>query len=151
MPRRTYETRSFGTALVTYLGTKGWSGLNYSEAFMFQKTIAPPQISVTIPTGNVKELQLGRVSQADKTYRRLVQVDAYMETERRAEAIIDDIMDFIDETAIIIVDPAGMTQGTFICPDSEAIIGEVFAPIITDPKLTRWRGAVRAPMEAHYP
>jgi len=151
MARRNYEKRAFGNALITYLGTKGWSGLTYSEGYGNQHAIKPPQIAVTFPPSRKKELQLGRTSTSDAVFNRVIQVDAYMETEMRADAIIDDIMDFIDLTVVVINDPSSNFLGTLICQNTESIFGETLPPITNDPKIGRYRGVVKAQMEAHYP
>lgn len=150
MARQRYEKRSFGTALTTYLQAIGWV-VTYTEGYKSDSPIQPPQIAVTFPPSTRRELQLGRLPGKDSLFRRIVQVDAYMENEERADAIIDDIMDFIDITPISVVDQNTNFLATLICQDTESIFGEVLPPITTDPKIGRWRGVVRAQMEAHYP
>lgn len=148
--RQRYEKRSFGTGLITYLQTAGWN-VTYSEGYQSDEAITPPQIAITFPPSTRKELQLGRIPGKDSLFRRIVQVDAYMENERRAEGIIDDIMDYIDIVPVTIVDQSTSFLGTLICMDTETIFGEVLPPLTTDPKIGRWRAVVRAQMEAHYP
>ena len=150
MARQRYEKRSFGNALVTYLEALGWN-TTYSEGFQPDSPITPPQIAVTMPPSTRKELQLGKIAGKDSLFRRIIQVDAYMENENRADAIIDDIMDFIDITPVDIIDQNTNLLGTLICQDSETIFGEALPPITTDPKIGRWRGVVRAQMDAFYP
>lgn len=151
MARRTYEKRSFGNALTSYLQTKGWLNLTYSEGYSSGKAITPPQIAVTIPPSSKLDLQLGRTVGEDSVFHRTIQIDAYMESEQRADAIIDDIMDFVDFSPVVIINPDGDILGSFICYNTDGIIGETLPPITTDPKIGRWRGVVKAPMEAHYP
>lgn len=148
--RRRYEKRSFGTELTTYLQANGWN-VTYSEGWASDSAIAPPQIAVTFPPSTKKELQLGRVPGTDSLFRRIIQVDAYMESEIRADGIIDDIMDFIDVTPVNIVNESAAFLGTLICQDTETIYGETLPPITTDPKIGRWRGIVRAEVEVFYP
>ena len=150
MARQRFEKRSFGTELTTYLQSAGWN-VTYSEGFRSDRAIQPPQIAVTMPPSSRKELQLGRIPGTDSLFRRIIQVDAYMEDETRAEAIIDDIMDFIDLTPVSIVDQNSNSLGTLICQNSETIFGEILPPITTDPKIGKWRGVVRAQMDAFYP
>jgi hypothetical protein len=150
MARRLYEKRSFGVALIDFLEDLGWMNLTYSDRNK-STAIKPPEIAVTMPPSSKRELQLGRQEGQDSVFKRIIQVDAYMESEERADAIIDDIMDFIDLTPVIITDPGNNDIGTFICQDSETIFGESLPPITTDPAIGRWRGIVRAQMEAHYP
>lgn len=148
--RRRYEKRSFGNELITYLQAAGWTNIQYSEGYQSDSAVAPPQIAVTFPPSSRKELQLGRVPGSESLFRRIIQVDAYMEDENRAEAIIDDIMDFIDLTPVSIVDPSSNFLGTLICQESETIFGETLPPLTSDPKIGRWRGVVRAQVEAFY-
>lgn len=149
MSRVSYEQRSTLLALQTYLDGKGWQGITYTDGFQSDNTITNPQVTVTFPPSSIKELQLGRGT--DKLFNRRVLVNAYMESHPRAQAIVDDIMDFMDETCVEIVAPNGDSLGTLICSDSEAIRGEVFAPIMGQPKLMRWRGAAQGPFDAFYP
>jgi len=144
-----YEQRSTLLALETYLTTKGWTGITYTDGYQGDKTITNPHVAVTFPPSSIKELELGRVG--GKLFNRRILIDAYMENEPRAQTIIDDIMDFMDEACIEIVDPSGNTLGTLICSNSEAIRAEVFPPIMGNPKLARWRGAAQGPFDAFYP
>lgn len=144
-----YEQRSFLLALEVYLGTKGWTGITYTDGFQGDNTITNPQITVTFPPSGIKELELGRVG--GKLFARRILVNAYMENEPRAQTIVDDIMDFMDEACVDIIDPAGDNKGTLICSDSEKIRAEVFPPIMGTPKLLRWRAAAQGPFDAFYP
>jgi hypothetical protein len=143
-----HERRSFGLALVDYLEDRGWN-VTYSERD--DTTVKAPQIAVQFvnPSGP-KTLQLGGRINGEKYFIRNVQVDAYMENEGRADQIIDDIMDFIDLTAVEIKSPDSQTLGSFICWDSDRIYGDTLPPATSDPRNLGWRGIVRAPMEAHY-
>lgn len=150
MARRRFERRSFGEELTTYLQSVGWN-ITYSEGYKSDTAVSPPQIAVTFLPSTRLDLQLGRISKKESLFRRLIQVDAYMENEDRADAIIDDIMDFIDETPVEIVDQNDSFLGTLICQNSETIFGETLPPITSDPRIGRWRGVVRAQLEAFYP
>lgn len=152
MARSQYEQRSVMLSLQTFLASAGWTGANevvIKDGYQSDETINNPQVTITFPPSSMKELQLGR--NGDKLFARRILVNAYMETEKRASAIADDIMDFLDESCVDIVDPAAQTLGWIQCPDSEQIRAEVFPPIMSNPKLLRWRAAVQAPMEAFYP
>lgn len=151
MARRPYEKRSVGQALQTYLNNLGWTSLKYAEGFQSEDTIENPQITVRFVPSSIKNLQIGRVEGGDRVFIRRVQVDAYMESESRVDAIIDDIMDFIDLIPVQITDLNSNNLGTIICYDTESIYSETLPPLTTLPKLLRWRGIVRAEMEAHYP
>jgi len=144
-----YEKRSFLLALEVYLVSKGWTGITYTDGYQSDNPITNPQVDVRFPPSSFKDLELGGMG--GKLFTRLVLVNAYMENEPRAETIVDDIMDFMDLTCVNIVDPSGSTLGTLICPNSEKIRGEVFPPIMANPKLVRWRGAAQGPFEAFYP
>lgn len=144
-----YEQRSFLLALEIYLAGKGWTDVTYTDGYQSDNTITNPQISVTFPPSSIKELELGRMG--GKLFNRRILVNAYMESEPRAQTIIDDVMDFMDETCVDIVDPTGSTLGTLICSDSEKIRAEVFPPIMGTPKIERWRGAAQGPFDAFYP
>ena len=149
MARVPYEQRSVLLALQSYLGTKGWNNVTYTDGYQGESTITNPQVTVTFPPSTITELQLGRGS--DKLYNRRVLVNAYMESEKRAQAIADDIMDFMDETCVDIVDPDGDTLGYLLCSNSENIRAETFPPILNNPKLIRYRAAVQGPFDAFYP
>lgn len=145
-----YEQRSIMNALETYLTSKGWSGITYTDN-SGEETIANPQISVKVQTGSPTALQLGKSAGQDLLYRRTLNINAYMETEPRANAIVDTIIEFIEFMCPDIVDPVGTVHGYVRCVDDERILGQVFPPIMNDPKLIRYRAAVNAPIEAFYP
>lgn len=149
MARTRYEQRSTLLALESYLSTKGWTGITYTDGYQSDETITNPQVSVTIPPRNITELQLG--NNGDKTFNVVITVNAYMESEPRAQTIVDDIMDFMDETCVSITQPDGSNVGTLIVPNSETIRGQVFPPIMGTPKFLRWRGAAQGTFEAFYP
>lgn len=146
-----YEQRSTLLALQAYLTAAGWTGITYSDGYQSDETIVNPQVTVTFPPSSIKVLQLGRVSGKDKTYTRRVQVDAYMESEPRAQSILDDIMDFMDETPISIKNEANVLLGSLVCYNSESILADTIPPFMETPKLLRYRGVVRGDYEAFYP
>jgi len=149
MARKQYELRAFRNALNDYLGGLGWTELEFREGFKSEKTIQVPSVAIHFLPSNKEELQIGGRGSEDLN-RRLIQIDCYMETEDRAEAITDDCMDFIDLEAVLIKDPSDNTLGTLICKDTSSIYSETLPPLLTDPKLKRWRGVVRATLESHY-
>ena len=148
MARKYFERRSFRNELSTYLTSKGWTDVTYKEGFQGDTTISIPTVAIHFLPGSNKAFQLG--STGERLFKRVIQVDAYMESEPRADSISDDIMDFIDYTPVSIIDNTSAVLGSLICQDSESIYGETLKPILTDPKLLRWRGVVRATLEAHY-
>lgn len=151
MSRITYEQRSTLNAIQAYLISKGYTGITYTDGYQPEGTINPPHITVTFPPSGPKTLQMGRISGQDSLYQRTIVVNAYMEDERRAQAIVDDIMDFLELTCIDIKDHLNVSLGYLLCSDEEAILGQVFPPIMANPLTQRWRASVTAPFEAFYP
>jgi hypothetical protein len=149
MARKQFELRAFRNALDDYLGGIGWTGLEFREGFKSEKTITVPTVAVRFLPSNKQEMQIGGRGSEDLN-RRIVQIDCYMESEDRAEAITDDCMDFIDLETVLIKDPTDQTLGTLICRDTNSIYSEVLAPLLPDPILKRWRGVIRATLESHY-
>lgn len=143
------EIRSFRNALDTYLTSAGFSGLDFREEFP-STTITVPSVAIHYLPTNKKAMQIGGKSGGEDLLSRTIQVDVYMESKDRADVIVESIMDFIELTSIAIVDKDTNTVGSLICWDDDKIYGDTLAPILTNPQLLRWRGIVRAPMEAHY-
>lgn len=147
-----YEQRCILNDLESYLSGASWSNITYRDGFQSDKTIDNPQITVTYAPSRVTSLQLGKITNKDKLFLRRVQVDAYMENEKRAQAIVDDILDFfVENMCVDVITPAGSTVGYLTVPNDETVYGETPPPILSDPKLYRWRGIVRAEVEAFYP
>lgn len=155
MARRTYEKHSLGLALQSYLSDVGWTGVTFQESGNNQKQLSNPQITVSfVPRSSRVALQLGSAgsgSSEQSTFERIVQFDAYMETEKRAETIIDDIMDFAELETVSIIAPSGDTVGYMIVQDSESIYGDTLPPAGENPRIMKWRGVVRATYESYYP
>lgn len=149
MANKKFEIRAIRNGIDDYLGILGWLGIEYREQFKSEEVIKVPTVAVRYLPSTKESLQLGGKGGED-LIRRVVQVDCYMETEDRAEKITDDIMDFFDLETIIIKDQNDVTLGTVICPNSESIYSEVIPPLLTDPKVLRWRGVIRATLESHY-
>lgn len=151
MSRELDERKAFREAMATYLGTAGWSGITYTDGWEYDETITNPQINVYFVTKKKQELEMGRTSGA-KTFPRSVQVDCYMETEARASAVSDDVMDFMELSAITVTDPiTSAFEATMVCVDTDAIETVIQPPIQTNPRLLQWRAIVRGPFLAHYP
>lgn len=144
-----YERRSFRNALKFYLESKGWpTSLRYEEGFQTDEVITVPLISIHFLPSEKRALQLAPADAG--TYQRTIQVDCYMESEPRAMAVIDDIMDFMDLIAITILNESSVNLGTLICFDTDSVYSEVLPPNLGNPKVIRWRGVIRGIFEAHY-
>lgn len=147
MARTYFERRSLASALKTFLQARGWNVTEIKEGFQHDEPVNPNTVSVHFLPSRFQELQMGRDK---KSFRRRIQIDAYMESEPRAEAIVDDIMDFVDEVPITVHDMNSNTTGTMICYDSESIEGDVLNPIFSQPALLHWRGVITGTYEMHY-
>lgn len=154
MARRYNEKFSLATALKTYLNTSPltWN-IEVERGRSTQTQLETPIVAVSfVPSSSKVGLQMGGGGiKENSAFLRIVQFDAYMESEARAETIIDDIMDFCDLVTIDIVDPSSSTVGYMQVPDSETIYGDTLPPVGENPKLMRWRGVVRAIYEVYYP
>ena len=148
MAIKQYEIRSLSTALSTYLSTAGWTNLTFKEGFRSEDTIVVPLIAIRYLPSTKKAIQLGGPS-GEKLFQRILQIDAYMETEARSLAVTDDIMEFLDIVPVTIVNEAADVLGTLICQDTNSIYSDNSPPILTNPKVLRWRGIIRATLEAH--
>ena len=151
MSRELDERRAFKDALTTYLGNAGWTGITYTDGWEYDEAIKNPQVNVYFVQKKKQELEMGRVTGA-KTFPRLVQVDCYMETEARASAISDDVMDFMELSAITVNDPlTNSFEATMVCIDTDSIETVFQPPVMSNPRLLEWRAIVRGPFLAHYP
>jgi hypothetical protein len=150
MTRKRYEITAFRTALSTYLVARGWTGITYRERFPTEAQVVVPMVAITFTQPSRKTaLQIG--GSTEQLYRRVVQVDCFMENGERAEDISDDIMDFMDLEAITISDKmTNQNVGTLICYDTETIFADVVPPDLEIEKVNRWRAIVRGNYEAHY-
>ena len=150
MARKTYEITAFRSALSTYLSSHGWTGINYKERFPTDSQIVIPTVAITFTQpSRSRALQLGDTG--EKLFRRLIQVDCFMENNERAEGISDDIMDFMDMIAVSIVNKmSDQPVGTLICYDTESIYADIVPPDLEITKVNRWRAIVRGTYEAHY-
>lgn len=148
MARKYFERRSLRNELSTYLTGLGWSDVTYREGFQNEETVSIPSVAVHFLPGNNKAFQIGDTG--ERLFKRVVQIDCYMETEHRADAIADDIMDFFDLESVDIINNVSANLGALVCQDTESIYSDTMRPIMENPKLLRWRSIVRATLEAHY-
>jgi hypothetical protein len=151
MAKTYFERRSFRLALEHFLTDHGWVGSNaptYAEGFQSDDAITTPLVAITLVRPTNMALQLGN---GEKLFRRIFQVDCYMETEPRAMAITDDICEFMDVVPMNINDNQSNILGTLICQDTESIYSEILPPILNSPKVIRWRGVARGTYDAFYP
>ena len=146
MAKIRFERRSFATQLLTYLQAQGWDVDRVEEQFIKDVPLTIPAVGVVITPSRVKELQMGRTV---ASYVRPVQVDVYMESEARAEAITDDIGDFMDLEAIHVKDKDNNIIA-YMISDSESIVLDVPPLIATSPALVRWRGIAKCVYDVNY-
>lgn len=150
MARKYHERRSLATALRTYLDAKGWNTTAIKEGYQHDAAINPPMVAVHFMPSAFSSLEIGR-GDSKRNFVRRVQIDCYMESESRADAITDDIADFIDETTIIIRDTETTAElGYMFIPDFNAVTTETIPPIMKEPKVARWRGVVKCTYESYY-
>lgn len=148
--RRRWETRAFSTALETYLAARGWTGVKYTEDYEGGALVLPT-INTLIADNGVRDLELGRTTTSSKLFRRIIQVDIYAESEHRADAMSDDVMDFMDLTAVYITDLTNTIIGSLICNETQSIRTEKQPPVFAQPDVIHWRAITKARFEAHYP
>lgn len=151
-PKVRYEQLALNSAIEAYFIALGYSDLTFKGGFQSDVTIINPLIALTFLPSEGKSLQLGKITGKDKLFSRRIQVDAYMENEPRAQTVVDDLMDFFMENlCVFILDPSGTELGYMITENDDNVTGQVLPPNLTEPKLIRWRGIVRAQLEAFYP
>jgi len=148
MPKSKYiERRSLRNGLSAYLTAQGWTGINYEEGFLKDEAIVVPCVSVHFMPSNFKALQMGRDN--SNSIKRVVQIDCYMESEPRADAISETIADFIEMTTVSIKGQDNIEIGV-LTSETETISWQTLAPILNKPKIIRWRAIVRATLNAYY-
>lgn len=149
MPKRTYEKYAVASALATYLQGKGWTTITeVKRGFQSDVPVTVPAVSIYFLPSRFDELQMGRNQPA---FKRRVQVDAYMETEERAESIGDDIGAFFDEETVNVVDADSSSIIALVrCYDSNTIVMDTLPPNMTDAKVKRWREVVKATLDVNY-
>lgn len=148
MARKFHERRSLRNALATYLAARQWN-VEYREGYKPEDVIEIPTVSIYFLPNAFNELEMGR-GDNKRNFVRRVQIDCYMEDENRADAITDDIMDFIDEENITVTEVGTGAELGYMFSDTESIITETIPPIFSEPKVTRWRGVIRATYEVFY-
>lgn len=152
MTSRFFERRSFRNQLKTHLDAKGWNDLNWAESFSSFpiEEIVPPFIGITVVDYGKEELEMGSDPNINKMYMRRVQVNIYMESEDRTDALCDEVMDFMDMEMITIKDNNNNTLGSMIS-DTESLISDTFEPDPEEPANLQWSGVIAGMYEVHYP
>lgn len=151
MSRIDSEQRSIRVSLSGYLGSHGWSGLNYSEGWDTMD-IEKPLVNTYVSDRFKKNLEIGSFGATHKLFERMVQVDVFMESEARVKTLCEDVMEFMDEAAITIIDTFTTSGiGYLSFPDSESISSSFQSPNFGGVEMLRWRGMVSAQFEAYYP
>jgi len=149
MARKYHERRSLATALNSFLQGRGWD-IPIKEGWQHEAAITPPIIGVHFLPSIFSELEIGR-GDKKRDFIRRVQIDCYMTNESTADAITDDIADFIDEASITVSDTGTNAElGYMFVPDSRSITTEVVPPVMREPKSLRWRGVIKATYEVFY-
>lgn len=141
------ERRSVRNELSTYLTAKGWTGINFEEGFLKDEAIVVPCVSVHFLPSNFAALQIGRTS--DNSITRVVQIDCYMESEPRADAISESIAEFLEITNIPIKNETNNEIGV-LTSETESINWQTVPPILNNPKIIRWRAIIRVTYHAYY-
>lgn len=150
MAKKYFERRSVALALEDWLTDAGWNTGKVEEGFQSEETIRVPMVSIYFLPSRYVEKQLGRSTTTEKSFTRRVQVDCYMESEPRADAISDDVGEFFDQMFINITDPSGSILGNIYCPDSETILLDTIPPVMSEVKVKRWRSVIQATLESNY-
>lgn len=145
------ETIALASAISTYLSSHGYSGIEINSAFIADEQIKPPMISLYYLPNGPEPFQLG--NSTEKLYKRVLQIDLYMENRQRTTALVDLFMDYLDTMAIYLTDPMqnDAVVGSLTCQDTDSIYGQVVTPTVEKARIVRWRGIVRGTLEAHYP
>jgi hypothetical protein len=148
MARKISERKAVRDALETYLISKGWV-VTYREGFPVGNQVVVPMVAVHfVDPQRALSLQLGRTQ--EKLYSRDLQFDCYMDSENKADSIADDVMDFVDEVPIYIVDKmSGLTVGSLIS-NTESISSYTVPPDLQIEPINRWRAIIRGTYDAHY-
>lgn len=150
MSRIDSEQRSIRVTLSGYLYAHGWSSLHFSEGWD-EMDIEKPLVNTYVLDVRKENLELGYQASTNKLYKRIAQIDIFMESEARVRTLCEDIMEFMDESSISIADTFTTSGiGYLSWPNSESISSVFFPPVINDPEVLRWRGSVRGHFEAYY-
>lgn len=150
MDRIRFESRALSTALLSYLKDRGWNINKIEEAFISDVPLVVPAVGIHFIQSREQERELGRTF---KSFKRPVQIDVYMESRQRSQAIVDTIGDFMDEVPISITDPfvvSGASLGSMICFDTESIVLDNLNPLAAAPEVLRWRGVAKCTYDVDY-
>ena len=151
MAKKYYERHSLALALQPYLVGQGWTGITeIFEGWPTDNDIAVPMVSLYFLPSRQTELQMGRSTTSQKSYLRAIQFYAYMETEDRADSIIEDIADFLDQETIAVVAPDTSVLGSMFVENSETITTNSLPPNLVQSKVIRWRGICQAQLGVYY-
>ena len=153
MASKFFERRAIRNQLKTYLEGKSWTNLVWSEGFTNEvnlQTIEPPFISVILDDLGRQELEMGPALNENTTFSRRAQINVYMESEDRVNAITDDISDFLDLEIIVIKGNNGNSLGTMIS-DTESIVSDSPVPTFGEVTSLLWEGIATCVYETHYP
>jgi hypothetical protein len=72
-----------------------------------------------------------------------------MESEPRADAISEEIAEFLEMEAVAIKDQNSVELGLLVS-DSNSISWQTVPPILGKPKIIRWRATIRVTYQAYY-
>lgn len=145
------ETIAIAAGITTYLSSHGYTGIEINSAFIADEQIAPPLISLYYLPNGPEPFQMGNTT--EKLYKRVLQIDLYMESRQKVTALVDLLMDYLDTFAVYLTDPMqnNAVVGSLTCQDTDSIYGQIVTPTVERPRVARWRGILRATLEAHYP
>jgi hypothetical protein len=146
MPNKYLERRSLRNRMADNLASNGWTGINFEEGFLRDDAIKVPCVSVYFLPSNFKELQIGHDT---NWVTRVVQIDCHMESEPRADAISEAIATWAEQDTFPILDQDGNEIG-YMDSDTNTLSWQTMAPIMTNPKIIRWRAIVRVTYHAYY-
>jgi len=149
---RFFERRSIRNQLKTHLEKKGWIDLTWSEGFsaLSLATVEPPFISVILEDLGKATLEMGNNAANNKLFNRRAQINVYMESADRVDALMDEIGDFMDMEAIIIKDNNNNILGSMIS-DTETILMTSIPPDTAGEADLEWHGIVACLYETYYP
>lgn len=152
MTSRFFERRAVRNQLKTHLDAHGWNDLVWAEGFtaLTLDTVKPPFIAVMLDDMGKEELEMGSDPETNKTFTRRLQVNVYMESEDRVEALSDTISDFLDLEAIIIKDNSNNVLGSMIS-DTSSIIAQTNEPALNQESNLDWEGLITCIYDVHYP
>lgn len=152
MSRIDSEQRTLRNGLDTYLTANGWGNdLGFSEGWSLVD-IEKPLVNVYVLDNGKEQLELGSQFSTHKLFRRMCQIDVYMESESRVRSICEDVMEYLDAVSGTINDTLTTSGiGYLSFPNSDSIQAIFLPPVLGDPEILRWRGSVRGQFEAYYP